>query len=114
MIDPKFNEIPVDDVLLTEEERLSRTAQKSAVPARGLSVNDTIARDANLSVGGRGVNVSGVSAGAGAGAGSTWLTPDPSPSAAPEVVPGPRGSGSTPLADAPDGETSTDRTSFDK
>lgn len=112
MIDPKLNEIPVDDALLTEKERLARN--RTATAAQGLSINDTIARDANLSVGGTGVDVSGVSAGAGAGAGSTYLTPDPSSSTAPQVVPGSRGSGSTPLADAPDGETSTDRTSFDK
>ena len=90
MIDPKLNEIPVDTEPLTEEERQARIR---ATPARGLSINDTIAHDANLSIGGRGVDTSGVSAGAGSGADST---------------------GTTPLADAPLGKTSTDRTKFDK
>jgi hypothetical protein len=111
MIDPKFNDIPVDADLLTEEER---EAQVEATPIRGLSINDTIARDANLSVGARGADTSGVRAGAGAGAGSSWVTPQPDESAAPRIVPGGRGTGTTALADAPDGETSTDRTSFDK
>ena len=44
MIDPKLNEIPVDAAPLTEEERRARAKAK---PARGLSINDTVARDAN-------------------------------------------------------------------
>ncbi len=111
MIDPKFNDIPVEADLLTEKER---EAHAAATPLRGLSINDTIARDANLSVGSRGVDTSGVRAGAGAGAGTTWLTPTADESAAPEIVPGARGTGTTALADAPDAETSTDRTSFDE
>lgn len=111
MIDPKFNEIPPDvelaDDNLTAEEREARMRQ---TPVRGLSINDTIARDANLSVGARGVDTSGAAAGAGAGAGSTSLTPADSDSPAPQIVPGARGTGMTPLADAPSGKTSTDRT----
>jgi hypothetical protein len=110
MIDPKFNDIPVDTETLTEAERQARPR---ATPARGLSINDTIARDANLSIGGRGVDTSGVGAGAGAGAGSTYLTPTDEGSPAPQVVPSGRGTGSTPLAE-PGGKTSTDRTRFDK
>jgi hypothetical protein len=111
MIDPKLNEIPVDAAPLTEEERRARAKAK---PARGLSINDTVARDANMSVGARGVETSGVSAGAGAGAGSTVLTPTPAESAAPKVVPGSRGTGTTAAAEAPSGQTSTGRTSFEK
>ncbi len=75
MIDPKFNELPdkaktgsgkLSETDLAEEE----TPTQTRAPRPGLSVNDTIAADANLSVGGRGVNTSGVSSGAGAGAGS--------------------------------------------
>ena len=110
MIDPKLNEIPVDAEFedeLTEEERVARAR---ATPPRGLSVNDTIARNANLSVGARGVDTSGIAAGAGAGAGSTTLTAGTEDSPAPQIVPGSRGTGSTPLADSPSGKTSTDRT----
>ncbi len=111
MIDPKFNEIPADAELidedLTEEEREARLR---ATPVRGLSINDTIARNANLSVGSQGVDTSGVAAGAGAGAGSTSLTPTPDDSPAPQLVPGARGTGTTPLSDAPSGKASTDRT----
>ena len=93
MIDPKVNRIPADQ---EETSELQRDRRETAKSRPGLSVNDTIARDANLSVGGQGVNVSGVSAGAGAGAGSTTLTPSTSASAAPQVVPGARGTGMTP------------------
>ena len=66
-------------------------------PRSGLSINDTIAKDANLSVGSTGVDTSGVKAGAGAGAGSTYVTPGASgTSPAPEIVGGVRGSGMTP------------------
>ena len=66
-------------------------------PRSGLSINDTIAADANLSVGATGVDTSGVKAGTGAGAGSTYLTPGGSSSSpAPSIVPGARGSGTTP------------------
>jgi len=111
MIDLKLNEIPADPEILTEAERQKRMAE---TPARGLSINDTIARDANLSVGARGADTSGVAAGAGAGAGGTFLTPDVSGSPLPEIVPSGRGTGTTPLAEAPAGKTSTDRTSFDE
>ncbi|HEY3454578.1 MAG TPA: DUF2934 domain-containing protein [Bryobacteraceae bacterium] len=66
-------------------------------PRSGLSINDTVAANANLSTGATGVDVSGVKAGAGAGAGSTYVTPAASGSSpAPEIVPGSRGSGMTP------------------
>jgi hypothetical protein len=97
MIDPKFNEIPEDTQALSEEERKARSA---ATPRRGLSINDTIAREANLSVGGRGVDTSGVQAGAGDGAGSTLLTPGDEGSPAPQIVPGARSTGTTPIADS--------------
>jgi hypothetical protein len=111
MIDPKFNEIPADTEVLTEQERQARMA---ATPRRGLSINDTIAREANLSVGGQGVDTSGVRAGAGAGAGSTFLTPSDEGSPAPQIVSGGRSTGTTPLADANAGKTSTERTKFEK
>ena len=96
MTDPKFNEIPPD-------KRNAGTGQKTEQaqrPRQGLSVNDTIAADANLSVGGRGVDTSGVVAGAGAGAGSTMLTPGASGSPAPRVVPGTGSTGTTPRGDS--------------
>ncbi|MBV8845861.1 MAG: DUF2934 domain-containing protein [Bryobacterales bacterium] len=96
MIDPKSNRIHTDE---DETSELQSARREAAKPRSGLSVNDTIARDANLSVGGQGVNVSGVSAGAGAGAGSTHLTPTTSSSPAPNVVPGGRGTGVTPLGE---------------
>ncbi len=107
MIDPKFDEIPSNAAVLTEEEQAK---VRHATPARGLSINDTIARDANLSVGARGVDTSGVSAGAGAGAGSTSVTPSDEGSPAPQIVTGGGGTGTTPLGDAVSGKTSTDRT----
>ena len=102
MTDPKLNEIPVDAQNASDEQRRQR-AQR---PRPGLSINDTIAADANLSVGGRGVDVSGVVSGAGAGAGSTTLTPGRSGSPAPKIVPGAASTGTTPrggsgLADVP-------------
>ncbi len=103
MIDPKLNEIPVDpsdDIAnlpehqLTAEQRDARIRHNRA----GLSINDTVAASANLSVGARGVDTSGVRAGAGAGAGSTMLTPGLSgDSPAPDLVGGARGSGTTVL-----------------
>ncbi|MBV9155812.1 MAG: hypothetical protein JO097_06100 [Acidobacteriaceae bacterium] len=102
MTDPKFNELPVDaqgdfddvpESSLTEEQKAERLRRRRA----GLSINDTIARDANMSVGSRGVDTSGVGSGAGAGAGMTNLTPaKPGESPAPDIVPGERGSGMTP------------------
>ena len=101
MIDPKLNELPVEgkDIAarrpLTEEEE---KAQRAARSRAGLSINDTIAAGANMSVGSRGVDTSGTRAGAGAGAGTTMLTPGVSGELpAPDVVPGVRGSGTTPL-----------------
>ncbi len=93
MTDPKLNEIPVEPQDASDEQRRQR-AQR---PRSGLSINDTVAADANLSVGGRGVNVSGVVSGAGAGAGSTSLTPGRSGSPAPQIVPGDASTGTTPL-----------------
>jgi hypothetical protein len=76
---------------------MAETKGKQEKPRSGLSINDTIAKDANLSVGSTGVDTSGVKAGAGAGAGSTYLTPGaPGTSPAPDIVPGSRGSGMTP------------------
>lgn len=95
MIDPKLNEIPVNasDELLTEEQRAAKSASK---PRAGLSINDTVAGATNLSVGSRGVDTSGVSAGAGVGAGMTHVAPGGSAeSPSPTIVPGARGSGTT-------------------
>jgi hypothetical protein len=104
MTDPKLNELPVDakgdfensqETTLSEEQRAARARRTRA----GLSINDTIAADTTLSVGSRGVNVSGVSAGAGAGAGTTVTTPGArGESPAPKIVPGAGGSGVTPLS----------------
>lgn len=96
MIDPKLNKIPVDE---TDEESPAggQRPQGATKPRQGLSINDTIARDANLSVGSRGVDTSGVVAGAGAGAGTTSVTPgNPGESPAPNIVPGSRGTGMGP------------------
>jgi hypothetical protein len=106
MIDPKLNELPVDaegdfadipEDSLTEEQRVERAKRAKA----GLSINETIARDANQSVGARGVDSSGVESGAGAGAGLTQETPAaPGEPPAPDVVKGPRGSGMMPRGDS--------------
>jgi hypothetical protein len=77
-----------------------KRGQAATRPRQGLSINDTIAADANLSVGGRGVDTSGVISGAGAGAGSTMLTPGSSGSPAPNVVPGAASTGTTPRGDS--------------
>ncbi|MGA8027804.1 MAG: hypothetical protein WB992_11715 [Bryobacteraceae bacterium] len=105
MTDPKFNELPIDaegdfneaaEGSLTDEQRAERLKKR-----RGLSINDTIAVDANMSVGARGVETSGVRTGAGAGAGSTYLTPaEPGESPAPTIAPEPRKSGTTPSVPA--------------
>ena len=58
MIDPKLNEIPVDrddDIANVPEHQLT-AAQREAQIRRnraGLSINDTVAAGANLSVGAR-------------------------------------------------------------
>jgi Protein of unknown function (DUF2934) len=96
MIDPKLNEIPADAQNLSDEQRRERARR----PRSGLSINDTIAADANLSVGGHGVDTSGVVSGAGAGAGSTTLTPGRSGSPAPNIVPGAASTGTTPRGDS--------------
>ncbi|MBV8834442.1 MAG: DUF2934 domain-containing protein [Acidobacteriaceae bacterium] len=101
MIDPKLNELPVEganrrsaSASTVEEEDLERRRRSQA----GLSINDTIAGQANMSVGGRGVVTSGTETGAGAGAGTTMSTPVPSgQSPAPTIVSGARGSGTTEL-----------------
>ena len=103
MIDPKLNEIPIDpdDEIANVPEHQLTAEQREAQGRRnraGLSINDTIAGSANLSVGARGVDTSGVRAGAGAGAGSTMLTAGAvGESPAPELVGGARGSGTTVL-----------------
>ena len=99
MIDPKFNEIEdTSETGLKKPSNSGLTAETPAQPRRGLSINDTIASDASLSVGSRGTDTSGVRAGAGAGAGSTYLTPGSAgESPAPSIIPGARGSGTTAL-----------------
>ena len=109
MIDPKFNKLPSEETEdlenipeseLTPQQRAARAAR----PRTGLSINDTIAADANLSVGSRGVDTSGVRSGSGAGSGMTNVTPgNPGESPAPNVIPGARSSGMTPR-----GSTGTD------
>jgi hypothetical protein len=80
------------------EERADERLKK---PRTGLSINDTIAGNANLSVGSRGVDTSGVEAGAGAGAGSTYVTPAATGSSpAPNIVSGSRSTGTTPRGGA--------------
>jgi hypothetical protein len=58
LIDPKLDQIPADE--LTEEERQARL---HSAPRHGLSINDTVAYDANHSVGSRGVLTSDVKRG---------------------------------------------------
>jgi hypothetical protein len=100
MFDPKFNDIPVEGESETESSTSGTMGRSAGTPRRGLSINDTIAGDTMLSVGGRGVNVSGVSSGSGAGAGTVTVTPgDRGESPAPNVVPGPSSSGVTPLGE---------------
>lgn len=105
MIDPKLNDIPVNRSGVAAEtiERESNDTQQTERSRRGrtgLSINDTIAGDSNLSVGSRGVDTSGVSSGSGAGAGASFLTPtNEGGSPAPNVVPGVRGTGTTLRAD---------------
>ena len=101
MIDPKLNELPVKRGGTTEEDidesslsAAQREERRRHVRA-GLSINDTVARDASLSVGSRGTDTSGVEAGSGAGAGLSRTTPSNGGTPAPEIVPGARGSGTT-------------------
>lgn len=96
MIDPKLNVDPADSVPSSSNTVKSKEAKESLQKvSSSVSVNDTIASNADLSVGGRGVDTSGVSAGAGAGGGMTRL--DSSRSSTPDIVPGSRGSGTTTL-----------------
>jgi hypothetical protein len=105
MIDPKLNELPTPRsgtaATAASERELSEAqeAERLKRSRAGLSINDTIAGDTNMSVGSRGVDTSGVRAGSGAGAGTTVLTPGRSSSPAPAIVQGSRGSGTTPRAD---------------
>ena len=108
MIDPKFNALPVD-AEGDFEEGTTGAAGQATKPRQGLSINDTIAAGANLSVGSRGVDTSGASSGAGAGAGMTFTTPEDDGSPAPNIVPGSRGSGTTPRGDTVASMTPTTR-----
>lgn len=104
MTDPKLDKLqdkdnnPAESNRASERENLrDERSQRARASSAGFSINDTIARDANLSVGSRGVDVSGVKTGSGAGAGSTSATPGVrGESPAPNIVPGARGSGMTP------------------
>jgi hypothetical protein len=114
MIDPKLDKLQGKSSPTTqpdtENEKLRREKAQPARSARaGLSINDTIAADANLSVGSRGVDVSGVETGAGAGSGLTSTTPAAGGSPAPNIVPGARSSGMTPRSTS----ALTDRHSID-
>ncbi len=110
MTDPKPNKLSTDakgdfkdrpEPSLTEEEKAERLRRSRA----GLSINDTIAGDAKLSVGSRGVDTSGVMAGSGAGAGTSTLTAGGrGGSPAPNIVPGAQGSGTTPRSDTAPGQ----------
>jgi hypothetical protein len=87
----------VAETKVKPENLQERADERSRKPRTGLSINDTVAANANLSVGARGVDTSGVEAGAGAGAGSTYVTAASSGSSpAPNIVPGSRGTGTTP------------------
>jgi hypothetical protein len=59
MIDLKLNEIPADPGE-TEEQRIARLTGK---PSRGLSIDETIAHDADLSIGAGGVTTTNVGSG---------------------------------------------------
>ncbi len=117
MIDPKLNEIPANTKTgrndLSDGSSATANTATGAKPRAGLSINDTIASDANLSVGSRGVDTSGVRAGTGAGDGGTFVTPGSAgESPAPHIVPGARGSGMTALSNTATGQrpTQTDAT----
>jgi hypothetical protein len=102
MIDPKLNEV-------SEKTRFgsggSENPARAAAPRSGLSVNDTVASEANLSVGGQGADVSGVRAGSGAGAGSSHVTSTGS-SATTRIAPNQSGIGTTPLSEGVQGDSS--------
>lgn len=112
MTDPKLDKLPTNAKgdfkdrpasSVSEDEEAERVKRARA----GLSINDTIAANANLSVGSRGVDVSGVKSGSGAGAGSSYLTPERKGSPAPNIVPGAQGSGVTPRSDRAPGQNPT-------
>jgi len=112
MIDPKLNEIPANTKTgptdLSDTSSVKSNAAAGAKPRAGLSINDTVASDANLSVGSRGVDTSGVRAGTGAGDGGTFVTPGSAgESPAPNIVPGARGSGTTTLSNTAPGQRPT-------
>lgn len=110
MIDPKFNKLPEKSQDEVEEASNGDSLVEPETPnrqhrRRGLSVNDTVAANANLSVGSRGVDVSGVKSGAGAGAGMTTTTPgELGESPAPQVVPGSSSTGTTPRGEVAPGQ----------
>lgn len=100
MFDPKFNEIPAEDQGDTESSTSTALRRGGAQPRRGLNITETVAGDTMLSVGGQGVNVSGVQSGAGAGAGASTVTPGGrGESPAPNIVPGSSSTGTTPLGE---------------
>lgn len=108
MVDPKLNELPEDAQGEIKERGSGKQSTSRGKARQGLSVNDTIARDANLSVGSRGADFSGVESGAGAGAGMTSTTPGTAGgSPAPNIVPGGRGVGTTPRSDSASGQSPT-------
>ncbi len=108
MVDPKLNELPIDpedEIVNAENVNSAEAGTGGRGKRRGLSINDTVAANANLSVGARGVDTSGVRAGAGAGAGMTTVTAgEAGESPVPQIVGGDRGSGTTVLG-ANDSET---------
>lgn len=92
MIDAKLNELVPD----ADAAKSGRKVEGENRPGSGLSIKDTVAGNANLSTGARGVETSGVSAGAGVGAGMTYTTPTTAgESPVPGIVPGERASGTT-------------------
>jgi len=106
VIDPKFDRLPADaqgdlekipERELTEQQRAELARRRRA----GYSINDSIAGDTMLSVGARGADTSGVSAGAGAGAGMTSVSPGGTGSPAPNIVPGSASTGTTPRGAKP-------------
>ena len=96
MIDPKLNEVPAGgDAKPASTRNRPEDVANLRRASSNVTLDDTVAANANLSVGGKGVDTSGVSAGAGAGAGMTAQTA--SGSVQPSIVPGTRGTGTTPL-----------------
>ena len=106
MIDPKLNDIPVKkkdeaDTLAGSSSSRPDAAERAQGPRQGLSIDDTVASNADLSIGSRGTDTSGVRAGAGAGAGGIYVTPARSgENPRPNVAAPPVGSGTTPISDS--------------